>query len=319
MERPDDRQLVFKASASDLFRIETLRLTKIDIQGFRVQAAFMFRNIRELCLTMCKERVLDDCAITFEKFKQIQQTDSNSLHSLIISTEVYESEEENPDAYLGFREQEAASAMSHSNEFIPFKYLFDLFEKFKLREFRVNMCEILSYGGSIDNRSLCGPGWMNLEELYLSKCRIRRIEANAFSNLKRLKELDLNSNEIEFIDRQAFKGLGNLAQLVLWKNKLHRIEHGTFDSLISLKELNLRSNQIEELTTGLFDSLGSLVELNLEFNVIRRLDEDVFKGLTKLHYLELIGNPISESLSEHSAVFTTYLRNIKYVNLEEEF
>jgi hypothetical protein len=317
---------VFKASANELFKVETLRLTKLDVRAIRTEAVFLLSNIRELCLTVCKERVLDDCAHTFNTFKSVQtcnggnNNNNNTLQSLIISTEVYENEDDDPNAYLGFKEKEAAA--SSNSQCIPLKQMFDQFERHRLREFRVNMCEVLSYAGPLNYGTFSGAaahGWSMLEELYLSKCRIGRVEANSFVALPRLKELDLNSSHIEFLDRQAFNGLTSLTLLILWKNRLSRIEPGTFDPLSSLQELNLRSNRLEQLEPNLFARQTRLVELNLECNSISWLDEDVFAGLAGLQYLELIGNPLAEEISEQSTVFTKHLRSIKHINLVEDF
>jgi len=72
------------------------------------------------------------------------------------------------------------------------------------------------------------------------------LHSNMFSNLKKLKTLNLDYNPIKVIKRDAFNGLEKLEELSLCGNILEEIDAGLFDNLKSLKSLLLHGNKVQQ-------------------------------------------------------------------------
>ncbi len=88
---------------------------------------------------------------------------------------------------------------------------------------------------------------------------IRRVPADAFSQLSHCTILNLGWNEIEQIEPGAFNGLISLEQLYLYYNKLSEIEPGTFSHLPALDTLSLRENKLTTLPWTVFtDGTGNI-------------------------------------------------------------
>ena len=78
----------------------------------------------------------------------------------------------------------------------------------------------------------------NLKELNLSSNSIEYLNPNLFYNLNKLTTIDLSSNPIRFIHNYAFNKLSSLKNLHL-KNNSHLL---TFESYKSFNELNSINN-----------------------------------------------------------------------------
>ncbi|KPP65730.1 peroxidasin-like, partial [Scleropages formosus] len=78
----------------------------------------------------------------------------------------------------------------------------------------------------------------------------------------------LYKNEIQSIDRQAFKGLVSLEQLYLHFNNIETLEPQSFDHLPKLERLFLHNNRITHLVPGTFSHLQSMKRLRLDSNTL---------------------------------------------------
>jgi Leucine-rich repeat (LRR) protein len=131
-----------------------------------------------------------------------------------------------------------------------------------------------------------------LKELYLYRNKLRHLNnSNLFSSkLLRLKILNLDSNEISFLDKNLFSNLKTLVNLSIADNQLTSINKALFFNLFKLKFLNLSQNRIDFIQTNTFLSLDNLLSLDLSFNRLHSIQNGVFNGLIDLSDLNLINN-----------------------------
>ena len=111
-------------------------------------------------------------------------------------------------------------------------------------------------------------------------CRLRRIEARTFENVRHALELlDLSGNAIRSLEGGAFDGLASLRRLRLDDNRL--TGPGLPDSAfrgLTLSELRLDSNRVEGLSSSVFVD-SKVVSLNLDDNELTDIDADTFAPL----------------------------------------
>lgn len=119
--------------------------------------------------------------------------------------------------------------------------------------------------------------------------RLKRLEAFAFANNKKLEVISLKFNRIRFVHPLALAGLKQLYVLDLSSNRLKTFDD-IFKSLENLVKLDLSSNLIEIFDKEIFKSLGDLRELNLQKNNLKFLDPAVFEPLTSIQFLNISFN-----------------------------
>lgn len=110
---------------------------------------------------------------------------------------------------------------------------------------------------------------INLQRIYMSRCRITNI------------------------DDRTFKGLTNLVELDLSENLLEVVPSGAFMDCPSLMRLMLNHNPIKTLGKAAFNHLGFLNTLELSNCEISTVEETAFQGLYSLEWLHLNGNKMS--------------------------
>ena len=90
-------------------------------------------------------------------------------------------------------------------------------------------------------------GLSSLEELYLSSNEISYIQMEAFSTLTACITLQLNDNKLTALQSTMFRGLHSLKSLELFSNNICDIEKGSFWNLTQCRELYLSSNKLTHL------------------------------------------------------------------------
>lgn len=112
-------------------------------------------------------------------------------------------------------------------------------------------------------------------------------------NLRTVKYLVLSTNQIQKIDdKTIFVNLDNLETLDLQKNNLEFINEHVFKPLRKLKGIVLRSNKLSEISINLFQNLPKLVNLDLLHNYLESFNVDALKG-TSLRNLNLSDNRLT--------------------------
>lgn len=104
---------------------------------------------------------------------------------------------------------------------------------------------------------------INLQKVYLKGCRITKVHELALNNLRILIEIDLSSNEIEFIDPIVFSTNVRLRVIKLNNNKIHTIRE--FPVLEYVNSIDLSYNSLFNFTFHTFTGLRNLKVRSLSF------------------------------------------------------
>jgi hypothetical protein len=121
--------------------------------------------------------------------------------------------------------------------------------------------------------------------------RIRLIEESTLAGCGGVGFLDLGSNKISEISKNAFQDQQKLRELWLDNNQIKVLQPGIFDQLTSLTILSLSKNLIEVIEDSLFSKNEKLEKLYLHENKIAAVGPNAINHLTKLKFLSLYGNP----------------------------
>ncbi|KAM7413241.1 hypothetical protein PAMA_020560 [Pampus argenteus] len=138
----------------------------------------------------------------------------------------------------------------------------------------------------------------SLLHLTLSRNTISQILPTAFSDLRRLRALHLDSNRLTVIKDDHFKGLSNLRHLILANNQLHSISPHAFDDFLStLEDLDLSYNNLAQVPWDTIGRLTNVNTLNMDHNLIENVPQGIFTNLHKLAripvYAKSKGSPLS--------------------------
>ncbi|XP_055513625.1 reticulon-4 receptor-like 1b [Leucoraja erinacea] len=127
--------------------------------------------------------------------------------------------------------------------------------------------------------------------LWLYSNNITFIDPEAFQGFGLLEELDLGDNRyLRFLDADTFSGLEKLHSLHLYRCGLTFLPNGIFEGLHNLQYLYLQDNHIEYLQDDLFLELVNLTQLFLHGNKLLSLSQNTFRGLVNLDRLLLHQN-----------------------------
>lgn len=130
-----------------------------------------------------------------------------------------------------------------------------------------------------------------LEHLYLSDCGVEEIEEGAFSQMQRLRWLDLSNNRIKFLTSAVFRGL-TLLHLFLNGNLHLHLQMDSFDGLLT-GGLYLNECHLSKINPDVFSPLNSSLRyLWLDDNHFVDLDPQFEGVFSKLSHLRLGSNPL---------------------------
>lgn len=91
----------------------------------------------------------------------------------------------------------------------------------------------------LPSRAFQERGLVNLQKLFLSRCKLGAISDDAFYQLTNLVELDLSENLLTHVPMKALVNSTNLRRLLLNNNHIATINAESFATLNNLKFLNL--------------------------------------------------------------------------------
>lgn len=132
---------------------------------------------------------------------------------------------------------------------------------------------------------------LNLQRLFLAKCRIRRIERFGFRKIKNLVELDLSYNQLTAVPTHAFDSTPELRELRLTGNPIQMLDADAFAGVPQLIRLELTDCRLERIDGAAFAGLEPSLEwLRLDRNRLAGIRSEALTRLRNLHGLELAGN-----------------------------
>lgn len=125
-----------------------------------------------------------------------------------------------------------------------------------------------------------------LQILDLKSNSIYSISRNAFELLENLKLLDISNNRIGKVNF-LMNDLKQLTTLNISRNGLNKIFRNTFENITSLNQLDLSHNFITEIEPNTFIGLKNLEKLQINDNEIKELQKGTFEGLSAVRFIEM--------------------------------
>ncbi|XP_065221337.1 leucine-rich repeat-containing protein 24 [Planococcus citri] len=130
-------------------------------------------------------------------------------------------------------------------------------------------------------------------------------------NLVNLQKIFLSRCRLTQLDDRTFKGLTNLVELDLSNNILKSIPTATFLDYPALMKLNLNGNPFEIIKSYSFKTLKFLIHLELSRCELKVIEKDAFYGLNALEWLKLDYNSLKYIPGIH-----TIPRKLHNINLQ---
>lgn len=130
--------------------------------------------------------------------------------------------------------------------------------------------------------------------LDLSDNNIKLVPVEAFQNCSEVREILLDRNVIEQLDKEVFLNLVRLDVLGLAGNQLSHLATDTFGDALALRRLVLNENPLVVPDDGPFLEQEELEELEMARCNLTELTKDTFSGLAALKWLNLAGNEFDE-------------------------
>ena len=118
------------------------------------------------------------------------------------------------------------------------------------------------------------------------------IYSKTLAKLSDVQHLKLINNNIKYIKKMAFSDMQRVKVIDIQGNKLNAIMSYTFNGLNSVKQLDLSKLFIKHLHSESFYGLVYCQYLNLSNNLIHIVRQESFYGLYELYKLDLRHNPI---------------------------
>ncbi|NXO77277.1 LFN1L protein, partial [Sitta europaea] len=134
-----------------------------------------------------------------------------------------------------------------------------------------------------------------LIHLTLSRNTISQIMPYAFSDLRGLHALHLDSNRLTAVTEEHFKGLINLRHLILSNNQLSFISPNSLDDFLeTIEDLDLSYNNLVDVPWATVGKLSNVNTVSLDHNLIEFVPEGVFSNLHKLARLDMTSNKLKK-------------------------
>lgn len=134
-------------------------------------------------------------------------------------------------------------------------------------------------------------GLLNLQRVYLSRCRIGHIDRQAFKGLTNAVEIDLSRNMLTAVPTDTLANVPLLRDLSLANNPIQRVGAEAFRNCTGLVRLDLSGCELQEIAAGAFVGIDQLETLKLNNNRLTQLMAGTVVTLHKVHGVELHENP----------------------------
>lgn len=146
--------------------------------------------------------------------------------------------------------------------------------------------------GTINREAFSNVGLLNLQKIFLVRCRLRSLDRFSFRKLSNLVELDLSYNLLSTVPSNALESTPELRELKLSGNPIQRISDEAFVKVPQLVRLELSDCRISYLEPRAFAALEDTLEwLKLDGNRLVDVKSSTLTTLHGLHGIELASNP----------------------------
>lgn len=133
---------------------------------------------------------------------------------------------------------------------------------------------------------------LNLQKIFVSKCKLKNLDRYAFRKLKNLVELDLSYNALTSVPSHIFDTVSELRELKLSGNPIQRLSNEAFANIPQLVRLEISECRLGTIEPRAFSGLEHTLEwLKLDNNKLVDVKSTTLTSLHSLHGLELAGNP----------------------------
>nr|XP_014095241.1 phospholipase A2 inhibitor isoform X2 [Bactrocera oleae] len=152
----------------------------------------------------------------------------------------------------------------------------------------------------------------------LSQNNIGELYIEDFINISKVREINLNCNQLKFINKSIFDSLINLQRLRLADNKLRTIEPTTFSGTINLYDLDLSNNSILLKNDGPFLIRPGLIKFSCRNCSWTEVHDGTFSGLASLQSLKLDLNNFDKKINVKAFSPLQNVTRLWLPDLEEE-
>lgn len=139
-------------------------------------------------------------------------------------------------------------------------------------------------------RDVLKPVSASLQQLLVDDNKLRNLDPNTFSDLQKLKILDLSKNAISKITASSFGSLPQLQVLRLSGNYIHSLDSVNFEFFPKLIKLDLAENMVSHFPESVL--VSGVVDLFFAANSLRNLPAKKLCKMTSLQNLGVEDNPI---------------------------
>lgn len=135
-------------------------------------------------------------------------------------------------------------------------------------------------------------GLLNLQKLYLSRCRLKAVDRYAFRGLSNLVELDLSDNSIPVVPSAVLESVPELRELRLNGNPIMKVPNRAFEHVPRLVRLDVSGCRVALLESNAFAGLERSLEwLRLDNNQLREVKPSTVVTLARMQGVQLHDNP----------------------------
>lgn len=146
--------------------------------------------------------------------------------------------------------------------------------------------------GVIKNDEFSKAGLLNLQRIFLGRCKIKTLDRFSFRHLINLVELDLSYNQLPTIPSHTFESFPDLTTLKLTGNPIQRIINDAFKNLPHIAKLEISECKIGTIESRAFSGLEDTLEiLKLDGNRLIDVRSATITSLRALNELDLSDNP----------------------------
>jgi Leucine-rich repeat (LRR) protein len=171
---------------------------------------------------------------------------------------------------------------------------------------------VIFFGPSKHILTGIGEAFSNLEKLAVHDSSLITYERQNFANLTKLKRLDVQNKQIEFIAEDSFWDLPSLEGLSFFKNEIEELPKDIFLNLRKLKVLICGFNRISSLHKDLLKNNLDIEEIDFRNNLLKTIDVD-FTKYTKLIELSFSSNDCIDKFWSKKRVYAYSVSSVEEV------